>query len=317
MMPGFDSPKILFFLLALPLIYYLYRRAIATRKMAAIRFSNLGLIKSALGQGREAKSAAIMFHLSFAAIALMMIGFANPTIPLGQTKEGVNVVLIIDVSGSMQAQDYKPSRLEAAKKSGEILIKSLLPKDYAGVVIFESGATTVAYLSPYKDRVIERLRSIAPHQGATAIGDGLSMGIDMAVSNPNRKKVVILLSDGGNNAGVITPAEAIEYAKSNGIQVYTVGVGTQGHTVLGHDFFGNPEYADLDEDALKDIATKTGGKYFRSVDEGTLSDIYKNINQEIKREKEPTNIKDWFFLAATILLLIYLYLRFGSRRIIQ
>jgi Ca-activated chloride channel homolog len=317
MTPGFDSPKMLIFLLALPVIFYFYRSVMERKKKAAMKFSSLGFIKSALGNKKEAGFANWLFYLSLAVLTLMIIGFANPTLPLEQTKEGVNVVLVLDVSGSMQAADYKPSRLEAAKKSAEILIRSLHPNDDAGVVIFESGATTAAYLSPYKDKVIEKLRSIAPHEGQTAIGDGLSLGVDMAVSIPNRKKVVILLSDGVNNAGVISPAEAIAYTKSNGIQAYTVGIGTEGRTVLGYDFFGNPQYADLDEETLKKIAQDTGGKYFKSVDEKTLSTIYKNISQEIKREKEPTNVKDWFFLAAAITFLIYLYLRFGSRRIIQ
>jgi len=315
--PGFDSPMILLFLLTLPIIFYLYCRVITQKKKAAIKFSNLGFIKSALGEGKTAKFADRLFYLSLAVLALMIIGFANPTIPLEQKKEGVNVVLVLDVSGSMMANDYPPSRLEAAKKSAEILLRSLLPMDHAGIVIFETGATTAAYLSPYKEKVIEKLRSIAPRQGQTALGDGLSLGVDMATSIPNKKKVVILLSDGVNNAGVITPEEAIAYAKSNKVQVYTIGVGTDGKTVLGYDWFGNPQYAELDEDILIMIAKETGGKYFKSVDTKTLSNIYKNISKDIKREKEKTNIKDWFFFAALIVFLIYLYLRFGAKRIIQ
>jgi Ca-activated chloride channel family protein len=238
-------------------------------------------------------------------------------LPLSEKQEGVNVVLVLDVSGSMQATDYKPTRLEAAKKSAEILLDSLKPNDDAGIVTFESGATTAAYLSPYKDRVIEKLRSIKPKNGQTAIGDGLSLGIDMATSIPNKKKVVILLSDGVNNAGVISPADAVTFAKANNIQVYTIGLGSNGKTVLGYDWFGNPQYAELDESTLKGIAQQTGGKYFKSVDDKTLDGIYKNISQDIKREKEETNVKDWFFLAAVLVFLVYLYLRYGGRRIIQ
>lgn len=247
----------------------------------------------------------------------MIIGFANPHIPLEQTKEGVNVVLVMDISGSMQATDYPPSRLEAAKNSAKILLESLKEKDHAGIVTFESGATTAAYLSPYKDKVIEKLQAIAPRNGQTAIGDGLSLGIDMATSIPNKKKVVILLSDGVSNAGVISPSEAIAFAKVNNIQVYTIGMGSNGQVVLGYDWFGRPQYAELDEATLQGIAQQTGGKYFKSVDDQTLDKVYENISQEIKREKEETNIKDWFFLASLITLLIYLYLRYGKRRVIQ
>ncbi len=316
-MAGFDHPWVLLFLLSIPVLYLLYLRITQKKKQHAMKFSHLGFVKSALGNKKTSRRQLLLFVLSLLAIALMIIGFADPHIPLKQTKEGVNVVLVMDVSGSMQATDYKPSRLEAAKRSAEILLKSLKSKDYAGIVIFESGATTAAYLSPYKDRVIQKLRAIKPRQGRTAIGDGLSMGIDMASSIPNKKKVVILLSDGVNNAGVISPQEAIQFAKMNRIQVNTIGLGSNGKVVLGYDWFGNPQYADLDEATLKAIASQTGGKYYKSVDSHTLEEIYKNIGQNIKREKEETNIKDWFFLAALLLLLVQLYLRYGGKRIIQ
>jgi len=258
-----------------------------------------------------------MFYLALLIISLMILGFANPHIPLKQSKKGVNVVLVLDDSGRMQASDYKPTRLEAAKNSAEILLKSLKEKDDAGIVVFESGATTAAYLSPYKDRVIAKLKSIAPKRGRTAIGDGLSLGIDMATSIPNKKKVVVLLSDGVNNAGVISPQEAIAFAKANNIKVDTIGLGSKGKTVLGYDWKGNPQYAELDEATLQTIAKETGGKYFKSVDDKTLDEIYKNIGQNIKREKEETNIKDWFFLASLLSFLIYLYLAYGRKKVIQ
>jgi len=316
-MAGFSSSWVLIFLAFIPILYYFYKKIIQKKKKDAIKFSNIGFIKSALGDKKKSKRNELMFYLLLLVLIFMIIGFSNPHIPLKQTKEGVNVVLVLDDSGSMQADDYKPTRLEAAKSSAEILLKSLKEKDHAGIVIFESGATTAAYLSPYKEKVIEKLRNIQQKQGKTAIGDGLSLGIDMATSIPNKKKVVILLSDGVNNAGVISPQEAIEFAKTNNIQVYTIGLGSEGKVVLGYDWFGNPQYAELDEATLQAIAEQTGGKYFKSVDDKTLDEIYKNISQDIKREKEETNIKDWFFLAALITFLIYLYLRYGERRIIQ
>jgi len=315
-MAGFTSPWILIFLLAVPLGYYFYLQIKKKKKSQAIKFSNLSFIKSALGN-KKSKRNDILFYLSLGAIAFMIIGFANPHIPLSQTKDGVNVILVLDVSGSMQADDYKPTRLEAAKNSAKILLKSLKEKDDAGIVIFESGATTAAYLSPYKEKVIEKLKDISPKQGKTAIGDGLALGIDMATSIPNKKKVVILLSDGVSNAGVISPQEAIQFAKQNDIQVYTIGLGSKEQVVLGYDWFGNPQYAELDEETLKSIAIETSGQYFKSVDTKTLDEVYKNISQKIKREKEETNIKDWFFLMAMIILLIEIYIRYGGKRIIQ
>lgn len=316
-MAGFEDPLILLFLVALPLSFVAYRRITEKKRRQAIKFSHLGFIKSALGDKKKSKRNEILFYLSLLMIALMIIGFSNPHIPLEQTKEGVNVVLVVDVSGSMQATDYEPSRLEAAKSSAEILINSLKPKDHIGIVTFESGATTAAYLSPYKEKVIEKLRSIAPREGKTAIGDGLGLGIDMASSIPNKKRVVILLSDGVNNAGVITPEEAVQFANANNIQIYTIGLGSEDKVILGYDWFGNPQYAELDEETLQTIASETGGSYFKSVDGETLDEIYGNIGEDIEREQEETNIKDWFFISALAVLLTQLYLRYGKRRIIQ
>ena len=313
----FDSWYILFFLLLLPLLLWGYQLITKKKKKQAIKFSNLGFIKSALGDKKKSKRGNILFYLTLTSLALMIIGFANPNIPLEQTKEGINIVLVLDVSGSMQATDYTPTRLEASKESAEILIDSLKAKDHVGIVVFESGVTTAAYLSPYKEKVIEKLKRISPKEGRTAIGDGLAMGIDMASSIPNKKKVVVLLSDGVNNAGSISPDEAIQFAKTNNIQVHTIGMGSQGETILGYDWFGRPQYAELDETTLKKIATATNGKYFKSVDKETLETIYKNISEDIKREKEKTNISKWFFFLALITLLIQTYLRYGNKRIIQ
>jgi Ca-activated chloride channel family protein len=316
-MPGFNSPYLLLLLLLVPVLYYLFVLAQKKRRKEAIKFSSVSLVKSALGDKKKLSRVNLLFYLLLASIALMIVGFSDPHIPLEKTKEGVNVVLVLDVSGSMQATDYKPNRLQAAKGSAEILLDSLKPKDNAGIVIFESGATTAAYLSPFKDKVIEKLNSIAPKEGKTAIGDGLSLGIDMASSIPNKRKVIILLSDGVNNAGIISPQEAVTYAKTNNIQVYTVGMGSDEKAVLGYDWFGNPQYADLDEKTLQYIADETGAKYFRSVDSKTLDEVYQNIGKEIKREKEETSIGIWFFVAALIALVIQLYLRYGRYYILQ
>ncbi len=316
MMAGVAEPWVLLFLGLLPLIVWAHFWVLRRKRRDALTFSSLGLMKAALG-GRRSWRHDLVFWLSLLVIALFIIGFADPHIPLLRTHEGVNVVLVMDVSGSMQATDYQPTRLEAAKKAAETLIDSLEDEDLVGIVTFESGATTAAYLSPFKDRVREKLRAIALREGKTALGDGLSLGVDMALSIPNRKKVVILLSDGVNNAGVISPEEAAAFAKAHHIQVYTVGMGSRDRVVLGYDWFGRPQYAELDEATLKAIARATGGRYFRSVDSKTLETIYRNISEDIEREKEETSIKDWFFLAALLVFLLTLILRYGPGRVIQ
>lgn len=312
----FLHPNYLFFLLIIPIIIILYKISLKKKTQSAVKFSNLSLIKSASSK-KHAFREHINFTLSILIIASIIIGFSDPHIPLMQKKEGVNVILSIDVSGSMQAEDYKPNRLESAKSSAEILLRNLETNDQAGIVTFETGATTSAYLSPFKDKVINKLKGITVKEGRTAIGDGLSLAIDMAISVPNKKKVVILLSDGVNNAGVISPDEAIAFAKINNIQVNTIALGSNGNVILGYDWFGNPQYAELDEATLQKIAFETGGEYYKSVDDSTLKEIYKKISDNIKREKEPTSIKDWFFLLALSLTLIQLYVNYGKYRIIQ
>lgn len=310
-----QNPEALWLLLILPAVYILYRLAQKRRRKDILKFSSLGVVKKAADKRFRLRK-----HLSFiliaASLALLVIGLSDPHIPLEREREGVNVVLAIDVSGSMNADDYKPTRLEAAKRSAEILLKELEPKDHAGIVIFESGATTTSYLSPFKQMVMEKLRSIAPKEGRTAIGDGLSLAVDMAISIPNKKKVVILLSDGVNNAGVISPEEAVAFARTNDIQVFTIGMGSEEDVVLGYDLFGRPQYAQLDEETLKAIAEETGGRYYRSVDSDTLDQIYRSISENIEREKEQTSIKDWIIGLAILLLLAELYFRYGRFRVL-
>jgi Ca-activated chloride channel homolog len=316
-MTGFYSPEWLLGLLILPVCWYYIHNSAKKRKQEAMVFSRVSFLKSALGDVSKSKRPKILVILILAAVGFIFIGLADPHIPLEQTKEGVNVVLVIDDSGSMQATDYSPNRLEATKSAAKELINDLDPKDYVGIVVFESGASTASYLSPDKDNVIENLENIMEKDGATAIGDGLALGINMADSIPNRKKVVILLSDGVNNAGVITPDEAIQFAKDSDIQVFTIGMGSDQPVVMGYDWYGNPQYAELDETTLKEIADETGGKYFKSVDDQTLSEIYSNLNSEIKREKENTSIAFVFYIGALVLLLGEIYIRYGRGRIIQ
>ncbi len=312
---GFSEPARLLLLLTIPVIYYLYTIYQRKKRASALKFSNLSIIKGASDK-KTSMRRNLPFYLLSLVIVLMVLGLANPHIPLKQTKEGVNVVLVIDDSGSMQATDYTPTRLEAAKRSAAILVRNLDPKDNVGIVIFESGATTAAYLTPYKDRALEKLKAIEPKKGKTAIGDGLALAIDMATSIPNKKKVVILLSDGVNNAGVVSPDEAVQFAKTEKIQVNAIGMGSTSPVVLGHDFFGRPQYAELDETTLKSIATETGGRYYKSVNDKTLDEIYSGISKKIKRVREETSIKDWFFGAALVVLLVYLYLIYGKYRIV-
>lgn len=311
----FYEPEFLWLLLGIPLVIYGYHLARKKRSQNVLRFSQIGLLREAAGKKNNFFREHLLFSLVLLVIISMILGFADPHIPLEQEKEGVSVVLSIDVSGSMTATDYPPNRIEAAKSSAKILVESLKPKDHAGIVVFETGATTSAFLSPDKKRVIQKLEGISVRQGRTAIGDGLALAVDMAISIPNKQRIVILLSDGVNNAGAISPEEAIGFAKANDIQVFTIGMGSNEPVVLGYDWFGNPQYAEFDENLLKLIAQETNGKYYRSVDKDTLDNIYKQISSEIKREKEEVSIKDWFFAAAALILLLEIYVRYGRYKV--
>ena len=315
-MAGFYNPVWLLGLISLPVIWYLHYLVTKKRKMEAMGFSRVAAIQTALGDGKKSRRPQVLLLLALAAIGLIFIGLADPHLPLEQTRQGANVIFVIDDSGSMQATDYTPTRIEAAKSAAGLLLSQLDPKDNAGIVVFESGATTAAYLSPDKDRVMTKLQSITPKTGQTAIGDGLALAVDMAQSQPSSKKVVILLSDGVNNAGVISPDEATAFAQAAGIQVFTVGMGSSQPALLGYDWMGNPQYAQMDEATLKSIAEKTGGKYYKSVDSRTLAEIYSGLKEQITREKEDTSIKDVFFIGALVILFAELYLRYGRGRII-
>lgn len=314
-MTGFAEPLWLIGLAAIPVLCLLYRRAVRERSYAALTFSRVAVAAQAQGSDRLRRPH-ILFALALLALAFILVGLADPHIPLEGTDEGVSVVLVLDTSGSMQATDYLPTRLEAAKAAAETLLSRLNPEDYAGVVVFESGATSAAYLSPDRDRVIERLQGIRARDGQTALGDGLALGVDMADSIPNRHRVVILLSDGASNAGTFSPAEAAAYACERNVPVYTVGIGSPDPVVAGYDLAGVPEYAVLDEETLRAIARTTGGKYYAAVDEGTLAAIYAGLTDEIPREPKDTSIRAIFFAGALIVLLLEIYLRYGRGRIL-
>ena len=306
---------VLLALFVLPGFYFLYRFYTKTKKSNSLKFSNLELVKkSASSQSQFRKH--LPFILILIAVSLIIIGLADPRIPLENIKEGVNVVLVLDGSGSMAATDYPPSRLESAKNAAEVLINNLEPNDHTGIILFESGATTVSYLTPFKEKTIDDLHAIRQRDGATAIGDGLVLGVDMANSIPNKKKVVILLSDGDHNAGVVTPNEAVQYAIQKKIQIHTIGMGSEEPVLLGTNIYGNPLYAELNETELIAIATAANGKYYKSVDTNSLNEIFEDISDEIDRELEQVSIKDWFFIATVVVLAANIYIIYGKYRIV-
>ncbi|NQV39102.1 MAG: VWA domain-containing protein [Nitrosopumilus sp.] len=311
----FEYLYAMFLLLVIPGIYFLYSKYNAEKKDSILKFSSLKIVKKSIMEKNFLRKH-LPFVLMMGILGLAIVALANPQIPILSVEKGINLSIVLDGSESMAATDYAPTRLDAAKNAISTLITRIGHQNNVGVVLFESGATTISYLSPDKEKSINAISSIEQGQGATAIGDGLALGIDMASSIPDKKGVVILLSDGVHNSGLVTPEEAIEYAKINHISIHTIGLGSIEPVYLRDDIYGEPQYAELDENTLAAIAQETGGNYYKSLDEQTLNEIFVSLSSNLEYEMEYSTIRDWFISAAIGLLLINTYIIYGRYRIV-
>ncbi len=236
------------------------------------------------------------FVLRLSAIVFIITALARPQTKFEEQNaegEGVDIILCIDVSGSMTAQDLTPNRLEAAKNVAIDFVKKRIT-DRIGIVIFSGESFTQCPLTTdYRVLIsaIENIRNGLLEDG-TAIGSGLGTSVDRLRSSTSKSKVVILLTDGENNGGLIDPETAKEIAKAFQIKVYTIGVGTDGYapqpvnTPMGV-IMQNGKVS-IDEKLLKEIAYQTGGKYFRAKDNEGLDGIYNEINNLEKSKIEIT-----------------------------
>ncbi|MCH1548802.1 MAG: VWA domain-containing protein [Nitrosopumilus sp.] len=292
-------------------IYYKYN---SNKKESILKFSTLKIIKKT-----NAKNNLIRKHIPFLLViivfSLIIIALANPQIVTLGSEKGVNLGIVLDGSESMAASDYEPTRLDAAKRAITSLVTKTSETNNVGVVLFETGAGTISYLTPVKQKTLDSISSIQQGTGATAIGDGLSLGIDMVSSILDKKRVIILLSDGIHNSGLVSPEQATQYAILNNVQVHTIGIGSNEPVYLRDDIYGDPQYAELDEQTLQDIASSTGGNYFKSLDEQGLNEILLELNTNLEYETELSTIRDWFIGSAIIILLIDIYIIYGKFRI--
>jgi len=311
----FEFLYALLLLLVIPGLYVLYSKYNTEKKESILKFSSLKIIKKSITKKNFLRKH-LPFILMMGILGLVIVGLANPQIPILSVEKGINLSIVLDGSESMAATDYEPTRLDAAKIAISELVTKIGPQNNVGVVIFESGATTISYLTPDKEKTVNAISSIQQGQGATAIGDGLALGIDMASSIPDKKGVVILLSDGVHNSGLVTPDEAIEYAKNNRVQIHTIGLGSTEPIFLRDDIYGEPQYAELDEETLVAIAQETNGNYFKSLDEQTLNGIFVTLSSNLEYEMEYSTIRDWFIAAAIGLLLVDAYVIYGRYRIV-
>ena len=282
----FANPRYLFLLLLLiPLIgWYIFklRHAQATFKLsstAAFRVKT-PTIKVALRH--------LPFLLRLGAIALVIVVIARPQDSNtweNSKSDGIDIIMALDISGSMMAQDLKPNRMEAAKKVASEFIADR-ESDRIGLVIFAGESFTQVPLTTDHGVLMNLLHEVRPGmiEDGTAIGLGLANSINRLKDSDSKSKVIILLTDGSNNRGQIAPLTAAELAKSYGIRVHTIGVGTRGKalapviTQFGQEKLDYVD-VDIDEKTLTEIADLTGGHYFRAVDNASLKTIYSEIDQ--------------------------------------
>ena len=269
----------------------------------------------------------MLFVFRFLALSAIIVGLARPrTVDISsqtKTTKGIDIVMAIDVSGSMLARDLKPNRMEALKKVAQGFIEAR-PNDRIGLVVYASEAYTKTPVTSDKSVVLQAMQSVKYDnvlQDGTGIGMGLSTAINRLKDSKAKSKVVILMTDGVNNSGFIEPETASDIAKEYGIKVYTIGIGTNGNAEFPYaiapdgTFLFKMMKVEIDEQLLKSIAAKTGGKYFRATSNSKLALIYEAINKLEKTEIEELKFYDYdekfrpYVLFALILLFVEIFLR--------
>ena len=318
----FLHPELLWLLLLLPallIIYIVWRR----RQHASLRVPSLLFLRDMRG-GLRVYLRHSLFVLRLIALGLIIVALARPQSSSSWSEdrvEGIDIMLTMDISTSMLAMDFQPNRVEAAKEVAMRFIANR-PNDNIGLVVFAGESFTACPLTQDHATLINRLREMTPGmiEDQTAIGSGLATAISRLKDSKTKSKVIILLTDGANNTGNISPKMAADLAKTFGISIYTIGVGSGAgeapypiQTVLGVVVRNMP--VDLDEPTMRQIADVSGGAYFRATDNESLLAIYKKIDQLEKTKLSTRNYHTTyeeffvFVLAAALLLLLEFVLR--------
>ncbi len=323
----FANPTYLYLLLLLiPLIgWYIWK---LSKTQASMQVSSSQAFDLPGGSSYKVYLRHVPFILRMIAIALIIFVLARPQSTnswQNTSTEGIDIMLAMDISSSMLAQDLKPNRLEAAKDVASSFINGR-PNDNIGLVVFSGESFTQCPLTTDHTVLLNLFKDI--HSGmiddGTAIGLGLANAVSRIKDSQAISKVIILLTDGSNNMGEIAPVTAAEIAKAFGIRVYTIGVGTRGmapypfQTAFGVQYQNIP--VEIDEDALKQISSTTGGQYFRATDNSSLKEIYTEIDKLEKTKisvqeysKKQEEYKNWALLIFA-LLLVEILLRYTLLR---
>lgn len=321
----FEDPQFFWLLLLLPVValWYFWKR---NKQTPPLKISDTTAFK--FRSGVLVKLRPILFIFRILALALVITALARPRAVdvSSQTKttRGIDIVMAIDISASMLARDLEPNRLEATKNVAAEFIKGR-PNDRIGLVVYAGEAYTKVPLTSDKSIVLEALRDIEYNtllESGTAIGMGLATSVNRLKGSTAESKVVILLTDGVNNAGFIDPKIASELAVEFGIKVYTIGVGSNGMALSPVSILPNGQFqygripVEIDEELLKEIAEITDGKYFRATDNQKLEEIYEEIDQLEKTEIEEIKYYNYqekyrpLVLLAGILLFLEIFLRY-------
>lgn len=314
----FAHPYLLLLLLVVPLMVLWYVLRYRKQK-PALQFSNITLFKGIRKTFRQ-RAYPLLFVLRMVAVSAMIVALARPQSRLSRQEmkvEGIDIVMAMDVSGSMLAEDFKPNRLEAAKKVASDFIDGR-KNDRMGLVVFSGEAFTQVPLTIDHQVLHKQLYALKSGmvKDGTALGDGLATAINRIKDSEAKSKVIILLTDGINNQGAVDPQSAAEIAALYNIRLYTIGVGTHGLAPYPfRDQFGRVHYqnipVELDEQLLTRMAQSTAdGHYFRATSKSSLEKIFKQIDEMEKSKIDVTQYsqtKDeylgWLVLAALALLL--------------
>ncbi len=292
----FANPLYLWFLLLIPIlvIFYLLRQHKTT---TSLTFSSVKQLRDMPASVRPYLRH-ILFAFRMVIIALLVIVLARPQSTdywEDVSTEGIDIVMAMDISSSMLARDFKPDRLEAAKNVATEFISGR-PFDRMGLVIFSGESFTQCPLTTDHAVLINLMREMESGmiEDGTAIGLGLATAINRVKESEAKSKVIILLTDGVNNRGEIAPVTAAEIAKTMGVRVYTIGVGSRGVAPYPVQTAAGIRYrnmkVEIDEEVLQEIASMTGGQYFRATDNESLDKIYEEID---KLEKSKIDVKEF------------------------
>lgn len=307
----FERPWILLGLLLVPVVVAL-AHAFVVRRAAVIRHSRVELVKTARPPSGKLW-VGIAHGLRALALALLMAAMARPQYGRVERKsfaEGIDIMLLMDVSGSMRSQDFVPNRLEAAKE----VLKDFVGGrrgDRIGLIVFGATAANIVPLTLdylVLQQFIDKVSFGIVDERATAIGTGIATALKKLESSKAKSKIIVLLTDGENNAGNIDPLMAADAAKALKVKIYTIGVGTEGGS--GGPFGGMfGAEAGLDEKTLKAIAEKTGGLYFHATNNEKLREIYRQIDKLEKTRIESYQFDRFnelapYFIAAALLVLL-------------